>query len=450
MNIRTLVSCLTFGLITAIAAAATSSKPNIVFIMADDLGWADVGFHGGNAPTPNLDRLARGGLELTQYYSAATCSPTRAALMSGRYWSRFGLLGPDNRRAFAWDTVTLPRALKTVGYETALTGKWHLGSRPSEGPNHFGFDHSYGSLAGGVGPYDHFYKEGEFSRTWHRNEKLLTESGHVTDLITKEAVSWIAARKDAPFFLYVPFTAVHLPLKEPKEWLDRVPGSIKDEVARQYAACIMHLDDAVAQIVTALEKAGKRENTILVFTSDNGGSWAQNANQPYPPDNYPQGKIPGNNTPLRGQKGDLYEGGIRVPAVISWPAGLQSGKHAAPFHVVDWLPTLSALAGYKPERDLKWDGMNRLPHLTGKDGSVAAARLLYWATPDGKAVRHGDMKLIMHSPRGKGPTRAELFDLAKDPYEKTDLAARIPEQVEALKQKLAAISKADNDAKVKN
>ena len=451
MNIRTLLTCLTISFIGVIdAAAAAASKPNIVFIIADDLGWADVGFHGGNAPTPNLDRLARGGLELTQHYSAATCSPTRAALMSGRYWSRFGLLGPDNRRAFAWDTVTLPRALKTVGYETALTGKWHLGSRPSEGPNHFGFDHSYGSLAGGVGPYDHFYKEGEFSRTWHRNEKLLTETGHVTDLITREAVSWIGARKDAPFFLYVPFTAVHLPLKEPKEWLDRVPASIKDEVARQYAACIMHLDDAVGQIVTALEKAGKRENTLLVFTSDNGGSWAENANQPYPPDDYPKGKIPGNNVPLRGQKGNLYEGGIHVPAVISWPAGLKGGKHAAPFHVVDWMPTLCALAGYKPERDLKWDGMNRLPHLGAKGAGVAVEpRLLYWATPDGKAVREGDMKLIVHSPRGKGAARVELFDLAKDPYEKTDLAERMPDQVTALKQKLAVISKADNDARVK-
>jgi arylsulfatase A-like enzyme len=452
MKTRVLLTSLALGLITVInVAAATPSKPNIVFIIADDLGWADVAFHGGHAPTPNLDRLARTGLELTQHYSAATCSPTRAALMSGRYWSRFGLLGPDNRRAFAWDTMTLPRALKTLGYETALTGKWHLGSRPSEGPNHFGFDHSYGSLAGGVGPYDHFYKEGEFSRTWHRNEKLITETGHVTDLITREAVSWIAGRKDAPFFLYVPYTAVHLPLKEPKEWLDRVPASITDEVARHYAACIMHLDDAVGQIVVALEKAGKRENTLLVFTSDNGGSWAQNANQPYPPDDYPQGKIPGNNVPLRGQKGDLYEGGIHTPAVVSWPGRIQPDKNATPFHVVDWMPTLCALAGYTPERDLKWDGMNMWPHLAAKSGGVASApRLLYWATPQGKAVRDGDLKLIVHSARNTTATKSELFDLAKDPYETTDLAAKMPKQVANLTQKLALVSKADNDARVKN
>src|SRR5687768_2563278 len=452
MTLRALFSLLLIGLVSSVTlSAATPAKPNIVFIIADDLGWADVAFHGGNAPTPNLDRLARTGLELTQHYSAATCSPTRAALMSGRYWSRFGLLGPDNRRAFAWDTVTLPRALKTLGYETALTGKWHLGSRPSEGPNHFGFDHSYGSLAGGVGPYDHFYKEGEFSRTWHRNEKLITESGHVTDLITREAVSWIAGRKDAPFFLYVPYTAVHLPLKEPKEWLDRVPASITNEVARHYAACIMHLDDAVGQIVGALEKAGKRENTLIVFTSDNGGSTAANADPAYPADDYPTGRLPGNNAPLRGQKGDLYEGGIHTLAVVSWPGRIEPGKNATPFHVVDWMATLCALAGYTPERDLKWDGMNMWPQLAAKSGGVASApRLLYWATPQGKAVRDGDLKLIVHATRNAGPTKTELFDLAKDPYETTDLATKMPKQIATLTQKLALVSKADNDAKVKD
>ena len=427
---------------------AAAAKPNIVFILADDLGWADVAFHGGNAPTPNLDQLVRTGLELTQHYSAATCSPTRAAFMTGRYWSRFGILGPDNRRALPWDTVTLPAALKSLGYETALTGKWHLGSKPGEGPNHFGFDHSYGSLAGGVGPYDHFYKKGEYSQTWHRNEKLITETGHVTDLITKEAVSWIAARKDAPFFLYVPFTAVHLPLKEPKEWLDRVPSGIKGEVPRQYAACIMHLDDAVGRIVAALEKSGKRENTLVVFTSDNGGSTAENADELYPADDYPQGRIPGNNVPWRGQKGDLYEGGIHTPAVINWPGRIKPGKHAAPAHIADWMPTLCALAGYTPGRDLKWDGVNAWPRLSANT-TAASSRLLYWATPHGQAVRDGDLKLVIQHARGERPAKAELFDLAQDPHEKTDLAARMPDKLEKLKQQLAAVSRADNDARVK-
>ena len=149
---------------TSTLVAAEEAKPNIVFIMADDLGWADVAFHGGNAPTPHLDRLAAQGLELTQHYVAPVCSPTRTGLMTGRCWSRFGVTNPQNERALPWDTITLPLALRNAGYETCLTGKWHLGSQPEWGPNHFGFDHSYGSLAGGVGPWDHSYKQGPFRR----------------------------------------------------------------------------------------------------------------------------------------------------------------------------------------------------------------------------------------------------------------------------------------------
>ena len=182
-------------------ASLANAAPNVVFIIADDLGWADVAFHGGSAPTPHLDKLANEGIELTQHYVAPVCSPTRTGLMTGRCWSRFNVTTPQNPRALRWDTVTLPRALKSMGYDTCLTGKWHLGSRPEWGPNHFGFDHSYGSLAGGVGPYDHQYKKGEFQQTWHRNEKLLTESGHVTDLITKEACDWLSHRGERLFFL---------------------------------------------------------------------------------------------------------------------------------------------------------------------------------------------------------------------------------------------------------
>jgi arylsulfatase A-like enzyme len=220
-------------------SARAAEPPNIVFIIADDFGWADVAFHGGNAPTPNLDRLAADGVELTQHYVYPVCSPTRAALLSGRYATRFGVTSPQNPRAFRWDTVTLANALKSVGYDTALCGKWHLGSKPEWGPQKFGFDHSYGSFAGGVGPWDHRYKEGEFSQTWHRNAQLIEEKGHVTDLIAREAVQWIESRTTKPFFLYVPFTAVHLPVKEPDEWLAKVPASITGNVPRQYAACII-------------------------------------------------------------------------------------------------------------------------------------------------------------------------------------------------------------------
>ncbi|HWE97882.1 MAG TPA: sulfatase-like hydrolase/transferase, partial [Tepidisphaeraceae bacterium] len=207
-------------------AASQDKRPNILFILADDLGWGDVGFHGGKIPTPNLDRLAPQSVELAQHYVYPVCSPTRASFLSGRYASRFGVTTPQNERAYPWDTVTLARALKSRGYDTAITGKWHLGSSPDWGPQKFGFDHSYGSLAGGVGPWDHRYKEGPFSRTWHRDGKLIEEQGHVTDLITHEAIQWIQTRGDHPFFLYVPFTTVHIPIREPDEYVKRVPAEI--------------------------------------------------------------------------------------------------------------------------------------------------------------------------------------------------------------------------------
>ncbi|MGD9855986.1 MAG: sulfatase-like hydrolase/transferase [Planctomycetaceae bacterium] len=425
-------------------ANADDVKPNVVFIIADDLGWADVGFHGGNAPTPHLDRLAAGGVELAQHYVAPVCSPTRTGLMTGRYWSRFNVTNPQNERALPWDTVTLPRALQAAGYDTCLTGKWHLGSKPEWGPNHFGFDHSYGSLAGGVTAWTHRYKVGPYSQTWHRNEELLTEAGHVTDLITDEAVRWLADRTDRPFFLYVPFTAVHLPVDEPEEWLARVPAEIEGTVPRHYAACIMHLDDAVGRIVAAVEAAGWRDNTLLVFTSDNGGSTAENNGPSYPMANAPAGNLPGNNAPLRGQKGELYEGGIRAPTIVNWPGKLAPDRCEAPLHITDWMPTLCTLAGYEPVKDLHWDGTDIWPVVTGR--SNRDVHPLYWAAPGfrSRAVRDGDWKLILH---GDGDAMAaELFDLASDLYERKNLAAERPDKVAALQAALAALSATDGDS----
>lgn len=438
-----------FLLLLATLAPAAAPRPNLVFIIADDLGWADVAFHGGSAPTPHLDRLAREGVELTRHYVAPVCSPTRSSLLTGRFWSRFGVTSPQNERALPPDTVTLPRALKASGYTTCLTGKWHLGSTPEAGPNTYGFDHSYGSLAGGVGPYNHFYKKGPYSVTWHRNGELLTESGHVTDLITEEAVRWIGERGDEPFFLYVPFTAVHLPVKEPQAWLDRVPSAISGEVARHYAACIMHLDDAVGRLVGALERAGKRDNTLLVFTSDNGGSTSENNDTKYPADAYPQGKLPGNNRPLRGQKGDLYEGGIRVPTVANWPGVLKPGRFETPAHISDWMPTFCALAGWATDRELKWDGTNLWPALSG--AGTAPSRPLYWAAPGfrARAVQEAGWKLILTATKGQAPEKAELFDLNQDPNETPDLAREQPERVSTLRAILEQLAARDRDAVVR-
>lgn len=435
---------MTLVLFFASCLQAIAAGPNFVFVIADDLGWADVAFHGGSAPTPHLDQLAREGVELTQHYVAPVCSPTRTGLLTGRCWSRFGVTTPQNNRALPWDTMTLPRALKSLGYDTCITGKWHLGSRPEWGPNHFGFDHSYGSLAGGVGPYDHQYKKGVFSQTWHRNEKLITETGHVTDLIAQEACEWLAQRQAAPFFLYVPFTAVHLPVKEPQEWLAKVPVGITGDMPRHYAACIMHLDDAVGKIVAALDKTGQREKTLLVFTSDNGGSNTENSDQSYPADDYPTGRLSASNKPLRDQKGSVYEGGTRVACLASWPGKLKAGKHGTPVQIIDWMPTFCALAGFKPTENLKWDGVNLWPQLAA--GTEPNVRSIYTVAPGFKArsFRVGDLKLVLKT---KDKTEeVELYDIAADPNETQDLAAERPAKVAELQAALAVFAKADKDA----
>ncbi|MEW6305485.1 MAG: sulfatase-like hydrolase/transferase [Verrucomicrobiota bacterium] len=436
--------------------AAAAAKPNFVFIIADDLGWADVAFHGGRAPTPNLDRLAKESLELTQHYVYPVCSPTRAALLSGRYATRFGVTNPQNNRAYPWDTVTLARALKAAGYDTAITGKWHLGSKPEWGPQKYGFDHGYGSLAGGVGPWDHRYKMGEFSITWHRNGQLIEEQGHVTDLITREAVQWIGSRTDKPFFLYVPFTAVHIPIREPEEWVRRVPASVTEPAHRELSASVMHLDDSVGKILAALKQAGKADNTLVIFTSDNGGPNARNNDTQYPADNYVAGQTGGNNLPLRGQKAQVYEGGTRVATLAHWPGKLKPGKFNGVAHITDWMPTFCALAGYKPDRDLRWDGRNLWPQLTGAE--KPKPRVLYTAAPGfrARALRDGDWKLIVTDGNagkkdGKGAAeRIELFNLAKDPNETTDLAAKMPEKIAELRALLTEASLADKDAVAKD
>lgn len=440
--------CLAMSTGESIAAetAASTHMPNLVFIMADDLGWADVGFHGGNAPTPNLDRLAAENLELLAHYVAPVCSPTRTGLMTGRQWSRYGVVNPQNNRALPFDTVTLPRALKEQGYATCLTGKWHLGSLPDWGPNHFGFDHGYGSLAGGVTPWLHRYKKGPYTETWHRDEVLIEEQGHVTDLITHEALTWLEGHATERFFLYVPYTAVHLPIKEPSEWVERVPASITGDVPRHYAASVMHLDDCVGQLVSALDRLKVREQTLLVFTSDNGGSTAENNDLQYPDDMCPNGRLPGNNLPWRGQKGDLYEGGVRVPAIVSWPGHVPAGKTDEPVQIIDWMPTLCSLAGYSATESLNWDGVD-ISGLLLRHESLPE-RPLYSVGLGGKlrSLRRGDWKLIV---RGEGELRrVELFNLRNDPGEQSNLFEKEVPRLMAMLRELEEFSSHDREDEV--
>jgi arylsulfatase A-like enzyme len=427
-------------------AFAAAERPNIVLFVADDLGWADVPWHGSTDKLPHLERLAAEGVRLEAHYVHPMCSPTRAALMTGRYASRFGVTAAQNNRALPFDTVTLAAALKSAGYETAITGKWHLGSHPDWGPQRFGFDHGYGSLAGGCGPYDHRYKMGEFTHTWHRQGQLIDEQGHVTDLIAREALQWLGERGDKPFFLYVPFTAIHVPLDEPESWQE-LNAHLTDPAQRLRAACATHMDDVIGQVLAALDRKQLRDNTLVIFLSDNGAHPpSDNQGGPYPGE-YARLKVGNHNRPLRGHKTQVYEGGIRTPGVVRWPGRLEPGEIHTPLHAVDWMPTLCALAGAKPAQDLKWDGTNVWPVLAGQLDSPPP-RTLYSAAGGFRAqmVRYGDWKLVVTQAGGKKDANEELFDLAADLGETTNLAADKPEVLADMKRRLAEISARDKDA----
>ena len=309
------------------------------------------------------------------------------------------------------------------------------------GPNHYGFDHSYGSLTGAVDPWTHLYRKGPYEKTWHRDCVPLDEygKGNVTELVTAQAVQWIhEARK--PWFLYMAFNAVHIPIDAPEEYKALYAGQsfdpdpAKNESRRRFAAFVTQMDAKVGQLVAAVDASGQRADTLIVFTSDNGGLWK--GDNPYT-SSVPPTPFLSSNAPLRGQKAELYEGGIRVPAFVNWPGHLKPSKVTAPLHAVDWFPTLSAVAGWRPVRDLHWDGQNVWPIITGENPSPPP-RTLYWPDRKQSAVRHGDWKLIVDS-----QGRAELFDLAADPYEKRELSTLEPDRVRDLQARLQVLQAGD-------
>jgi arylsulfatase A-like enzyme len=422
------------------ASSANSRQPNILFILADDLGWNDVGFHGSEIRTPNLDRLAGEGLVLNQHYAYSTCSPTRVALLSGRFPSRFGVVTPLSATTKMMGTdAHLPQGLRKLGYRTHLAGKWHIGETPEHRPLKYGFDTTYGYLRGQIDPYTHRYKTGDHV-TWHRNDEFFEEEGHVTDLITEEAIRVVEESGEKPFFLYVAHHSPHYPLNEPPSWIALYKDTIQDPSRRHFAAAVTHLDDSIGKLLEALDASGKRDNTIVIFSSDNGGqqNWTGNENQ-YDGRYAPLYSL-GNNLPLRGWKTDLYEGGIRVPAFVVWP-GVIEGGHVleTPTHTCDWAPTLLQIAGGEIDPAARFDGREIAGLLKGTEKDLPT-RTLYWRTNQGIAIRDGSMKLIVPL-KGGNP---ELFDLAVDPNETKDLAPAEPEQVATLRKKLDAISDGDD------
>lgn len=284
------------------------------------------------------------------------------ALLSGRYWSRFGcnnaLPSELDSTAIAMPprTATLGAALRTAGYRTALVGKWHLGAGLESGPEEFGFDHFYGLRVGGMTPLSHQWLGEGRSALW-RNDKVIEEPGHVTDLLAREAVDWLREDSAKPFFLYLAFTSPHVPLSEPDRWMDLYQNSAVDLSHQLYWAAISHLDEAVGKVVAAVDRLGQRDNTVIIFLSDNGAPGQPNRMQVRQDlASYPKVLLPGDNPPFRGAKGAVYEGGIRTPGLVCWPGGLKPGVCEAPVSVTDWMPTLCALADCEPQPDVKWDG----------------------------------------------------------------------------------------------
>ncbi len=426
------------------------TRPNFLVIVADDMGWGDVGYHGSEIITPNIDQLKSEGIELDNHNVYPHCWPTRASLLSGRFYSRYRHSDQNTNPIFPFGTVTLAEALKRLGYDTGITGKWHMGSKPEFGPLKFGFTRSHGCLAGGVNQYNHRYKPGPYSKTWHRNDSLIEEEGHSTDLIADEVIRWIEAKHN-PWFYYVAFTAVHDPIQVDPKFPAMYDGKTydsnagKNESFKRYAGYATHMDERIGGIIKALERTGQLKNTMVVFTSDNGAIHSMGSTL------YLTGIVPGDeilpmprlgsNLPLRGLKGTFFEGGMRVPAFVNWPGTLKPGKLEAPMFITDWMPTFLGLAGYVPDTDLKLDGKDVWPLLSGSSNE-ADDRTFYWKYSVGSAIRVGDWKLV--STGGKGNPSASsglLFNLAEDPYEKNDLFAANPDKVAELLAAYAAEGK---------
>ena len=413
---------------------ADESLPNILLMVADDAGWRDVGYHGSEISTPNLDKLMQEGVELNQFYVCPTCSPTRASLLTGRYASRYGILGPiamESEQTLPDDTLTLPALLRQNGYSTAITGKWHLGLRPEHGPRQYGFDHTYGYLHGQIDQYTHIYKNGD--RSWHRNDVFIEEEGHATDLIRDEAIRFIKTIRDKskPFFLYTTFSVPHYPLQEEDKWVEPY-SSIENESRRLFAASVTHMDDAAGRLVETLEAENLRDNTLVIFISDNGGQENWFPTFEYEGKHGPNDRL-GDNLPLRDWKGSLYEGGIRVPAFLNWPSRLAPRKVEQVANAIDLYPTLASLSRTLVPECASIEGLSLWDSVSAEQPPVA--RTLYWRTSEQLALRRGDWKLVF---TGATPEegKKELFDLAADPNETEDLAEKHPEIVSSLVEEM--------------
>ena len=421
--------------------ATALRQPNIIFILQDDQGWGDVGYHGSDVQTPTIDRMARQGVELNRYYTYAVCSPTRAALMSGHSSLETGVDAPISpNEALPLNLTLLPQHMKTAGYQTVMIGKWHLGEAKTDYmPFKRGFDHFYGFLSGFEDHYTRINAEGWYD--WQRNGVNVTETGHSTDLMAEETLRLIKARDKAkPLFMYLAFDAPHTPLQAPEAYLVR-NAHITDANRRVFAAMLQQQDDQIARILATLQAEGMAENTLIVWATDNGH----------------QMNSGGSSGGLRGLKGTSFEGGQRVPALAYWPGTLKAGtKLEAMVSVLDWFPTLIKLAGGAAPTDPLIPGRDVMPLLRGETAAAGKAVVLGNRNnriPDYyESVYELPWKLV-RAPTflisGTGPTPAPpyaktvlLYNVVTDPAETTDLSAANPATVTRLLADLNAAPRA--------
>ena len=427
-----------FAVLASLALAApidaqrATSRPNVVLIMMDDLGYGDLGSYGApDARTPNIDRLAREGVRLTDAYAnGAVCTPTRAALMTGRYQQRYGLewiLTPaDSQAVLPVTGNSLPALLKANGYATSLVGKWHLGFRRDHGPRAHGFDEFFGFLEGARD----YFVGGLLDDTTRVQPR-----GYLTDEITDRSVAFIERQRSAPFFLEVAYNAVHWPFQPPNRppadttnrhgaGLRQLPTHSPSATRAEYVEMLERADEGVGKILAALDRAGTTRNTLVIFTNDNGGEWLSR------------------NAPFFHRKGTLWEGGIRVPLIMRWPAQLPAGTTSAQVALtMDVTASIIAATGTTPPPSYRPDGVDILPVLRGTMPIIE--RSVFWRLPpymlpgtqaptprQQRAMRAGRMKLVVEG------SDFLLFDLASDPGERNDLAAQRPDVVRSMWAKL--------------
>lgn len=414
-------------------AHAADRPPNILYIVADDLGWKDVGFHGSDIKTPTLDALAAGGAKLEQFYAQPMCTPTRAALMTGRYPMRYGLqtavIPQGHAYGLATDEWLLPQALKEAGYETAIVGKWHLGHADQKfWPRQRGFDYQYGPL---IGEIDYFTHKVDGKVDWYRNNQVVEEEGYSTTLLGSDAVNLIERHDTAtPLFLYLAFNAVHTPYQAPQEYLDQYKN-IEDPSRRAYAASATAMDEQIGRVITALEQKKMLDNTLIFFQSDNGGT--RDPMFAGAITDMSQVVLPADNGPYRDGKGSLYEGGTRVVALASWPGHIKEGIAVDEMiHTVDLYPTLIDLAGGQLSKNKPLDGIDVWDTISEGKPSPRT-EIVYNIEPFRGAVRQGDWKLIWHTLL---PQKIELYNISQDPSETANAAAEHPEQVAELQQRI--------------